>query len=60
MALHRARKGQGTLEYILVLAAVIAAIIVVTGNIKKGVEQTGTDAESAIKNASTKLSEKLK
>ena len=57
---RRSRKGQGTLEYILVLAAVIGALILIAGNIKTGVEKTGTESKAAIENAATKLSEKLK
>ena len=58
--MKRRCRGQSTLEYILVLAAILVALIAVVGKtMKTGVENTLTDAGNNITNASKKVSEKL-
>ena len=60
---HRARrtkKGQSTLEYILVLAAIIAAVALAAGTLlSPAVNQTMTNATGAITNAAANLQTKL-
>jgi len=38
--MQRIRKGQGTLEYVIILAAVVAAIIVVANALKPKIEDS--------------------
>lgn len=55
------RKGQGTLEYLLIIAVVIAAVAIAAGTlIKPAVTGTLTSSKTAIDNAATKLSGGLK
>ena len=52
----RRSRGQSTLEYILVLAAILFAIIAVVGTqIKPATEQTMNEAGNAVKNAANKF-----
>ncbi len=56
--MRRERKGQSVLEYILVLVAIIAAIIVFTqpgGVIQNAVGGLGTQASTAINNAAARI-----
>ena len=54
------RSGQSTLEYILVVAAIILALIAVATNLMRpAVEKTLTDSSTAMKNASGKLQQGL-
>ena len=54
------RKGQSTLEYTLVIAAILVAIIAAaTTFIKPAVTQTMQDSNSAITSASGKLKTQL-
>ena len=53
---RRGRSGQSTLEYILVLAAILVAIIAAANTIMKpAVTQTMTDASNTIKASTGKL-----
>ena len=55
------RKGQGTLEYLLILAVVIAAVALAAGTvIKPAVKGTLDSSKTAIDNAATAFSTKLK
>lgn len=55
-----ARGGQSTLEYILVLAAIIAAIAIAAGTlIKPAVNKTMNDTKTVIENATGKLKDGL-
>ena len=63
MAVRRGsnRKGQGTLEYLLIIAVVIAAVALAAGTvIKPAVSKTLDDAKGAIENAGTQFSNKMK
>lgn len=52
----RGRKGQSTLEYILVLAAILVAVIAAAGLVMKpAVNQAMTDSSNTIQNATGKL-----
>ncbi len=54
------RRGQSTLEYVLILAAILATIIVAAGTvIKPAVEKTMTDSQTVIEEASGKLQDGL-
>lgn len=54
------RKGQGTLEYLLILATVIAAVAVAAGTIiRPAVDQTMTSSQTAIQNAATQFEARL-
>ena len=54
------RRGQGTLEYLLIIAVVIAAVAVAAGAvIKPAVSGTMDSSKAAIDNAAAKLSGKL-
>ena len=54
------RKGQGTLEYLLIIAVVIAAVAIAAGTvIQPAVSGTLTSAKTAIDNAATKFSTKM-
>ena len=54
------RKGQSTLEYLLIAAVVIAAIAIAAGTvIKPAVESTMTNSSTAITGAADKLSAAL-
>lgn len=56
MRVANARKGQSTLEYILVITAILVAIVaVVSTTIKPATEQTLTDSGNAVKAAAGKL-----
>ena len=53
-------RGQSTLEYILVLAAIIAAVALAAGTLlSPAVNQTMTNATGAITNAAANLQTKL-
>lgn len=53
------RKGQGILEYVVILTAIVAAIIVVATTIMQpAVENTMTGAGTALDNAAAKWTEK--
>lgn len=55
------RKGQGTVEYILILAVIIAAIAVAANAlIKPAVTKTMDSSKAAIENAADKLAAGLK
>ena len=55
------RRGQSTLEYLLVAAAVIAAIAIAAGTvIGPGVKGTMDSSKGAIDNAAAEISNKLK
>ena len=57
---HVGRRGQSTLEYILVISAILVAVIVAANTvIRTGTNQVMTDANNTMTNASKKLSEKL-
>jgi uncharacterized protein (UPF0333 family) len=49
------KKGQSILEYVIVLTAIIAAVIIGSQYIKTKVDQGLKDASTAIGTASTKL-----
>lgn len=50
------RRGQSTLEYILVLAAILVAVIVAAGGlIKPAVNKAMTDSKDTIESATGKL-----
>ena len=52
----RSRRGQSTLEYALVLGAVLLAVIgMVALAFKPAIQQTVTDSSNAVKSASGKL-----
>lgn len=54
------RKGQGTLEYLLIIAVVIAAVAIAAGTvIQPAVRGTLDSSKTAIDNAATKFSTKL-
>jgi len=54
--LKRGNNGQSTLEYVLILTAVVGVIIwAAAGLIRPGVEKALTDADSAMKSAAPKL-----
>jgi uncharacterized protein (UPF0333 family) len=54
--IKRGGRGQSTLEYLLVLAAVLFAIIAIVGTtIRPGVERTITESNAAINNAADRL-----
>ena len=54
------RRGQSTLEYILVISAILVAIIVAAnGVIRPGTAQVMNDANTTMTNASNKLANKL-
>ncbi len=56
----RKNRGQSTLEYILILAAIIVAIAVLgKGLIRVGTENVLKDAKGVVDQASDKLSEHL-
>lgn len=53
-------RGQSTLEYILVLAAIVAAVALAAGNqIQPAVEKTMTDVQQTIESASGQLASGL-
>lgn len=53
------RKGQGILEYVVILTAIVAAIIVVATSIMPAaVENTFTEAGTTLDNAAAKWAEK--
>ena len=55
------RKGQSTLEYLLIAAVVIAAVAIAAGTIiQPAVNQTLQQSGSAIQNAATQLNTKLR
>ena len=62
--MHHARRkerGQSTLEYILTLAAIIAAVAIAAKTVlTKGIDSTMTNAGKAVENAATQLDTKLK
>ena len=49
------RKGQSTLEYVIILAAIIAAVIIGKQYIGRAVEQNLTDVETSMRSATSKL-----
>ena len=54
-------RGQSTLEYILVLAAIIAAVAIASQTVlNTGITNTMTNAGAAIEDAATTLSTRLK
>ena len=53
----RRNKGQSILEYVIVLTAIIAAVIIGSQYIKTKVDEGLKDASTAIDTASTKLGE---
>lgn len=53
------RRGQSTLEYILVLAAILAAVIIGAGVMKTEVGTVITDSGATISSASGKLKTQL-
>ena len=54
------KRGQSTLEYVLVLAAIVAAVAVASGTlIKPAINKAMTDSKSVIENSTGKLKEKL-
>ena len=54
------RKGQGTLEYLLIAAVVIAAVAIAAGAvIRPAVDNTLNQSSSAINNAASQLNTKL-
>ena len=61
---HQARRkerGQSTLEYILVLAAIIAAVAIAAQTVlTTGINNTMSNAGKAVENAATQLEAKLK
>ena len=55
------RKGQSTLEYVLIVAAIVAAIIVAAQALMQpAVNQLVVDSTTAIKNSTSKLVTSLK
>lgn len=55
-----ASKGQSTLEYILVVSAILAAIIaVVSTSMSSGVNETMTKSKNIIENSTTALTNRL-
>ena len=53
----RTQRGQSTLEYILVLAAILVAVIVAANSLMRpAVNQSLTDASNTMKSATGKLS----
>ncbi len=50
------RKGQSTLEYVLILTAIIAAVIVVSGKLGKNVESSLEHVGSEMENQANKIS----
>ena len=58
---RRMERGQSTLEYILVLAAIIAAVAIAANTLlAPAVSTTMTNATAAVTNAGTELGNKLK
>lgn len=58
---RRTQQGQSTLEYILVLAAIIAAVAIAAQTVLTGgINNTMTNAGAAVNNAATNLANKLK
>ena len=54
------RKGQSTLEYLLIAAVVIAAVAIAAGTIiRPAVDQTLLQSGSAMQNAANQLNTKL-
>ena len=57
---RRLRRGQSTLEYILIIAAILVAVIAAAGTlIKPAVTKTMTESSNVIKNASDKIGKGL-
>lgn len=56
---HQHRKGQGTLEYLLILAVVILAVVAATVVLRPSFDKQMAASEKTIKAAGTKLQEKL-
>ena len=48
-------KGQSILEYVIILTAIVAAVLIGAGYIKDKVDKGLSDASTAIDTASTKL-----
>ncbi len=44
------RRGQSIVEYLIVAAAVIAAVVVFGGKLGKGIENVGADSQKLIEN----------
>ena len=58
---RRLQRGQSTLEYILVLAAIIAAVALAAKTVlNQGIANTMTNSGAAVENAATQLTTKLK
>ena len=58
---HGNRKGQSTIEYLLILAVIIAAVVVAATNlIRPAVTRTMDSSQTAIQNAADQLSAKLR
>ncbi len=53
------KKGQSTLEYVIILAAIVGAIIIIAGRVQKGLNQTSGNLQEKMGTAITKLGEKL-
>lgn len=49
------RRGQSILEYLVVVAVVVAGIIAAKGSLQNAVEGLGTESEKTMKNARVKL-----
>ena len=58
---RRMEKGQSTLEYILVLAAIIAAVAIAANTaLTNGITKSMTNAGGAVENAADQLTNRLK
>jgi len=53
------RKGQSTLEYVIILAAVVGAIIIIAGKVKSSLQETSGNLNEKMGTAITTLGGKL-